>query len=70
MSYLALVVGIQELVVILVLLVIPAVWVYSLVHCIRNKKLSDTNRIIGILLIVLLPILGSINYIFIPREKD
>jgi hypothetical protein len=70
MSYLALVVGIQELVAILVLLVIPAVWVYSLVHCIRNKKLSDTNRIIGILLIVLLPILGSIIYLFIPREKD
>jgi len=69
MSFLALVIGGPELVMILVLLVIPAVWLYSLVHCVRNKKLSDTNRIIGIILILLLTIIGSVIYLFLPREK-
>lgn len=69
MGFLTLVIGGPELVIILVLLVIPAVWLYSLVHCVRNKKLSDTNRIIGIILILLLTIIGSVIYLFLPREK-
>ena len=70
MSFLMLVIGGPELATILVFLLIPAVWLYSLVHCVRNKKLSDTNRVIGIVLILLLTIIGSIIYLFLPREKD
>ncbi len=44
------------------------VWLWSLIHCIRNRYLSDSNRLIGILLIVLLGIIGSIIYPFLPRE--
>ena len=69
MDFLTLVIGGPELVIILMLLVIPAVWLYSLVHCVRNKKLSDTNRIIGIILILLLTIVGSLIYLFLPREN-
>ncbi|WP_269524463.1 PLDc N-terminal domain-containing protein [Coraliomargarita parva] len=43
-------------------------WLWSLIHCAMNKQLSDTNRIVGILLIVLLGILGSLIYLFLPRE--
>ncbi len=39
-------------------------WVWSLIHCINNKRLTDTNRIIGIVLIVVLGIIGSIVYYF------
>ena len=45
-------------------------WLWSLIHCIRNKQLSDTNRIIGIILIVMLSLLGSIIYLFLPRDQE
>jgi len=35
---------------------------------IMNKSLSDNNRIIGVVLIVVLGIVGSLVYLFIPRE--
>ncbi|MBK1882716.1 PLDc N-terminal domain-containing protein [Luteolibacter pohnpeiensis] len=43
-------------------------WLWSLIACIRNPRLSDTNRIIGIVLIVCLNLLGSLIYLFLPRE--
>ena len=46
-----------------------ALWVWSLIHCINNRRLSDTNRIIGIILIVTLNLLGSLIYLFLPREN-
>ncbi|MBK1791161.1 PLDc N-terminal domain-containing protein [Persicirhabdus sediminis] len=52
------------------LFIIPtALWIWSLVHCITNKRLSDNNRIIGIVLIVCLSLLGSLIYLFLPREN-
>ena len=45
-------------------------WIWSLIHCIKNRFLSDNNRIIGIILIVLLGILGSLVYLFLPRESE
>lgn len=44
-------------------------WLYVLIHCIRNKSLSDASRVIGILLIVFLGILGCMIYPFLPRIK-
>jgi hypothetical protein len=38
------------------------VWIYSLVHLIRNRSLRDGERILWALLIVLLNLLGSILY--------
>jgi Phospholipase_D-nuclease N-terminal len=49
--------------------VIAGLWLWSLIHCIMNKRLSDSNRMTGILLIVLLGVLGSIIYIFLPRNS-
>ena len=45
-------------------------WIWSLVHCIRNRYLNDNNRLIGILLIILLGLLGSLVYLFLPRERE
>ena len=50
-------------------LAIFAVWVWSLIHCIQNRYLSDNNRVIGIILIALLGIIGSIVYLFLPKES-
>ncbi|NNC90484.1 MAG: hypothetical protein HKN82_18670 [Akkermansiaceae bacterium] len=49
--------------------IVPLVlWLWSLIHCVTNERLSDTNRLIGILLIVFLFLLGSFVYLFLPRE--
>ncbi|MBB5352248.1 Zn-dependent protease with chaperone function [Haloferula luteola] len=45
-------------------------WLWSLIHCIRNRYLSDQNRLIGIVLIVALSLLGSLVYLFLPRERE
>ena len=44
-------------------------WIWSLIHCLLNKKLTDTNRLIGIVVISVLGIFGSLIYLFIPREE-
>jgi len=49
-------------------LAVFGLWLWSLIHCITNRYLTDTNRIIGIVLIVLLGILGSLIYLFLPKE--
>ena len=54
------------------LLVVASIglWIWSLIHCITNKRLTDTNRIIGIILIVILGLIGSLIYLFLPRESQ
>lgn len=66
--------GAQEILVIIfisiLVLAVVGLWLWSLIHCIRNKQLSDTNRIIGVVLIVILGIFGSLIYLFLPRENN
>ena len=45
-------------------------WIWSLIHCIQNRYLTDNNRLIGIILIVLLGLLGSLVYLFLPKEVE
>ncbi len=60
--------GIFGIIMLLVGIAFFGLWLWSLIHCIKNKQLSDNNRIIGIVLIVLLGLLGSLIYLFLPRE--
>ena len=62
--------GYPEIIVIILMLGFLAFWLWSLIHCINNKALTDTNRIIGIILIVVLGLLGSLIYLFLPRTKN
>jgi hypothetical protein len=59
----------EMLVIAIIVLIFFVPWLWSLIHCIRNKRLNDTNRIIGIVLIVVLGLIGSLIYLFLPREK-
>lgn len=58
------------------LIVIPfalgcfAVWVGSLVHCIRNRKLSDSSRIIWAIVICVTHIIGAVLYLIFGRNGD
>ena len=62
-------IGAPELIIIAFALGILGLWIWSLIHCITNRYLSDTNRIIGIVLIVVLGVLGSLVYLFLPKES-
>jgi len=53
-----------------VVIPIIGIWIWSLIHCIKNQRLTDTNRIIGIALIVVLGIIGSLVYLFLPRQRE
>ena len=43
--------------------------IWMLVHAITNKGLSDGERIAWVLVVILMPCLGSILYFFIGRPK-
>lgn len=61
--------GIQELIVILLILALNGIWIWALVHCCRNPRLSNDTRVVGIILIAVLNILGALIYLCLPREK-
>jgi hypothetical protein len=44
-------------------------WLWMLIHAIGNKGLTDGERIVWVLVIIFLPLLGSILYFFIGRTK-
>jgi len=44
-------------------------WVWALVDIINGRFREDSTRIIWILLVILMPFLGSILYYFIGREQ-
>lgn len=45
-------------------------WIWSLIHCITNKRLSQSNRTLAIILIAVLGLLGSIIYLFMPEGQS
>ncbi|MGB6223302.1 hypothetical protein [Haloferula sp.] len=51
-------------------LVYLGLWLWSLIHCVQNRYLADNNRLIGIVLICLLGLIGSLVYLFLPRETE
>jgi hypothetical protein len=44
-------------------------WVWMLVDAIKNRALSDGEKIVWVLVIIFLPFLGSILYFFIGKPK-
>ena len=44
-------------------------WLWMLIHAITNKGLSDGEKILWVLVIILIPLVGSIIYFFIGRPK-
>ena len=66
--------GIQEIIVIGLIFILSAVMlgiqIWAIIHCIKNPDLSDTNRIVGVVLIAVLGVIGALIYLFIPREPS
>ena len=61
--------------ILLILFVLPlmlasfAFWIWMLIHAIQNKGLTDTQKIIWVLVIALLHFLGALIYFFVGRPK-
>jgi hypothetical protein len=65
-----------EIILILALLVLAPLallslvfWIWMLIHAIQNKGLTDTEKIIWVLVIVFLHLLGALIYFFVGRPK-
>jgi hypothetical protein len=44
-------------------------WICMLISAITNKRLSNMEKLIWVLVIIFLPFLGSIIYFFVGRSK-
>lgn len=46
-----------------------AFWIWMLVHAIQNKGLSDTERIVWVLVIIFVQVIGPIIYFLVGKPK-
>lgn len=46
-----------------------ALWAMSLIHCIRNTSIPDTNRIIWAVVICLTHVIGAVLYLLFGRSS-
>ncbi len=60
--------GLFEILVIVLFAAIGLSSLVCIIHCIRNKRLSDSTRLVGVVLIAALGPIGAIVYLFLPRE--
>ena len=44
-------------------------WIWMLIHSIQNKGLTDTEKIVWVLVIIFLHLLGAVIYFFVGRPK-
>ncbi|HZZ29381.1 MAG TPA: PLDc N-terminal domain-containing protein [Pirellulales bacterium] len=44
-------------------------WICMLVNCLKNPKLEGTEKLIWVLVIIFLPLLGALLYLFIAHER-
>ncbi len=45
-----------------------AFWLWMLVDCIKNRSLSDQDRIIWVMAVIFLHFIGALLYLFIARQ--
>jgi hypothetical protein len=46
-----------------------AFWIWMLIHAITNKGLTDTEKIVWVLVVLFLHALGALIYFFVGRPK-
>jgi hypothetical protein len=45
-------------------------WIWALIDVARNQKLDTNNRILWVLIIVILPFIGSLVYLIVGRNQE
>ncbi len=46
-----------------------AFWIWMLIHAITNKGLTDTEKIVWVLVIIFVHFIGALIYFFVGRPK-
>lgn len=63
-------IGVTEILVLLMFLGLPAVlWIWAIIDLLRSTFASETNKLIWALVIVFVPVIGSILYLVIGRNQ-
>ncbi len=44
-------------------------WIWALIDCIKNTRLSDTEKVVWVLVILFLHFLGALIYLLAGRNK-
>jgi hypothetical protein len=44
-------------------------WIWMLIHAITNKGLASGEKVVWVLVVIFLPLLGSIIYYFLGKPK-
>ncbi len=44
-------------------------WIWMLIDAIRNKSLTDTEKIVWVLVVIFLNFLGAVIYFFVGRKN-
>jgi len=53
----------------LVVVLIFVFWIWMLIDCIKNTRLTDTERVVWVLVIIFLHALGALIYLLAGRNK-
>ncbi len=53
----------------LIALAVLAFWIWMLIHAITNKGLTDTEKIVWVLVIIFVHFIGAVIYFFVGRPK-
>ncbi len=61
--------GILGLFGILLVIALFAFWIWMLVDCIKNTRLSETEKVVWVLVIIFLHALGALIYLLAGRDK-
>lgn len=44
-------------------------WIWALIDCIKNNRLSDTEKVVWVLVIIFLHFLGALIYLLAGRNR-
>lgn len=55
--------GTQEMILLMPMLFTAVLYVYCLVHCIRNPRLSGNTKLLWLIVILVAPFIGSLLYL-------
>ena len=62
--------GTQELILIVPVLFTVILYIYCLVHCIRNGRLTGNSKLLWLIIILIAPFIGSLIYLAIGRKGN
>jgi hypothetical protein len=63
------IIGIIGLFGLVIAVLLTVFWIWMIVDCIKNTRLSDTEKVVWVLVIIFLHFLGALIYLLAGRNK-